>query len=188
MFKALDANLEAEGIEQPLPVAARDGRLAGAAGIAQIGPGNLGHLARRDARDGGSLTPTQESFAKGHVATKRALPRARSTLPDPTDIESALGTMTKGTVLPSWAEEMKRRYLRGEAWEFVLYGNVYDLVLHQDKLITVSSFSPTSCSRRPRTRSSFIISRPESASPSANSSVDGYEDLCSQKKRARCCR
>src|SRR5262249_53570146 len=31
---------------------------------------------------------------------------------------------------PGWAEELKRRYLRGEASLFVLFGNVQDVVLH----------------------------------------------------------
>src|SRR4030095_5538897 len=30
--------------------------------------------------------------------------------------------------------------LRGEAWEFILHGNVYDVLLHDGKLITVSEF------------------------------------------------
>jgi transitional endoplasmic reticulum ATPase len=33
-------------------------------------------------------------------------------------------------VLPSWAEEIKRTYLRGEASVFIVHGNVYDQVLH----------------------------------------------------------
>jgi transitional endoplasmic reticulum ATPase len=35
---------------------------------------------------------------------------------------------------PGWADELKRRYLRGESSQFVLHGNVHDLVLHDDKL------------------------------------------------------
>jgi transitional endoplasmic reticulum ATPase len=42
--------------------------------------------------------------------------------------------------LPSWAEELRHRYLRGEAWLFVVYGNVHDLVLHQGKLIGAVDF------------------------------------------------
>ncbi|MFT3698741.1 MAG: ATP-binding protein [Kofleriaceae bacterium] len=43
-------------------------------------------------------------------------------------------------ILPAWAEELKRRYLRGEASVFVVHGNVHDLVLCGDKLVTVSDF------------------------------------------------
>ncbi|MBL9003396.1 MAG: ATP-binding protein [Myxococcales bacterium] len=31
--------------------------------------------------------------------------------------------------LPSWADEIRRRYLRGESSQFVLHGNVHDLIL-----------------------------------------------------------
>src|SRR5688572_30331692 len=43
-------------------------------------------------------------------------------------------------VLPGWAEELKRRYLRGEASVFVLHGNVHDRVLYGDELVGVSDF------------------------------------------------
>ena len=42
--------------------------------------------------------------------------------------------------LPTWAEELKKRYVRGEASQFILYGNVDDLVLHDDKLMQVDEF------------------------------------------------
>lgn len=42
--------------------------------------------------------------------------------------------------LPQWADELRRRYLRGEASQFVLHGNVHDLVLHQGELRSVSDF------------------------------------------------
>ena len=42
--------------------------------------------------------------------------------------------------LPPWAEELKKRYLRGEASVFVLHGNVHDVVLTGDELISVGDF------------------------------------------------
>lgn len=42
--------------------------------------------------------------------------------------------------LPAWAEELKRRYLRGEASLFVLHGNVYDTVLHDGKQMSLTDF------------------------------------------------
>lgn len=42
--------------------------------------------------------------------------------------------------LPNWTNELKRRYLRGEASIFVLHGNVYDSVLHEGKLLTLTDF------------------------------------------------
>ena len=44
------------------------------------------------------------------------------------------------TPLPVWAEELKRRYLRGEASVFILHGNVHDLVLDGDELVSVADF------------------------------------------------
>ena len=42
------------------------------------------------------------------------------------------------TALPAWADELRRRYLRGEASQFVLHGNVHDVFLHQGQLYTLS--------------------------------------------------
>lgn len=42
--------------------------------------------------------------------------------------------------LPAWADELRRRYLRGEASVFVLYGNVHDTVLEGGELVSVADF------------------------------------------------
>ncbi len=44
------------------------------------------------------------------------------------------------TSLPPWTEELRRRYLRGEASQFVVHGNVHDLVLHEGKLLETGDF------------------------------------------------
>jgi SpoVK/Ycf46/Vps4 family AAA+-type ATPase len=41
---------------------------------------------------------------------------------------------------PAWAEDLRRRYLRGEASMFLLHGNVYDAVLHDGKAMALSDF------------------------------------------------
>jgi SpoVK/Ycf46/Vps4 family AAA+-type ATPase len=38
-------------------------------------------------------------------------------------------SVSKAGRLPIWADEIRRRYLRGESSQFVLYGNVHDLIL-----------------------------------------------------------
>lgn len=48
--------------------------------------------------------------------------------------------MTEPRLLPSWAEEMRRRYLRGEATMFVLHGNVYDVVLSNKQKMALPEF------------------------------------------------
>jgi transitional endoplasmic reticulum ATPase len=42
--------------------------------------------------------------------------------------------------LPAWADDLRRRYLRGEASTFILHGNVYDAVLHGDEVLTLTDF------------------------------------------------
>src|SRR5947209_16420956 len=42
--------------------------------------------------------------------------------------------------LPAWADELRRRYLRGESSQFVLHGNVHDVFLYDKKLYTLSEF------------------------------------------------
>ena len=43
-------------------------------------------------------------------------------------------------VLPRWTEELRRRYLRGEASQFILHGNVNDLMLSGGKFIRFGDF------------------------------------------------
>src|SRR5438067_13879438 len=42
--------------------------------------------------------------------------------------------------LPDWADDLRRRYLRGEASIFVLHGNVFDAVLSGDRFLTLTDF------------------------------------------------
>src|SRR3954464_8624340 len=44
------------------------------------------------------------------------------------------------TIFPGWAEELRRRYLRGEASLFVVHGNDHDVVLDGDDLISVADY------------------------------------------------
>lgn len=48
--------------------------------------------------------------------------------------------MTEPRMLPAWAEDLRRRYLRGEASMFVLHGNVYDVVLCNRKMMALTEF------------------------------------------------
>lgn len=48
--------------------------------------------------------------------------------------------MSEARVLPAWAEDLRRRYLRGEASMFVLHGNVYDVVLCNKKMMALTEF------------------------------------------------
>jgi transitional endoplasmic reticulum ATPase len=41
---------------------------------------------------------------------------------------------------PAWADELRQRYLRGEASQFILHGNVFDLVAWNGKLIPLGVY------------------------------------------------
>jgi SpoVK/Ycf46/Vps4 family AAA+-type ATPase len=41
---------------------------------------------------------------------------------------------------PAWAEELRRRYLRNEATQFIVHGNVFDLVEHGGDLLPVREY------------------------------------------------
>jgi transitional endoplasmic reticulum ATPase len=43
-------------------------------------------------------------------------------------------------LLPAWAEELRGRYLAGEAIQFLLHGNVHDLVPYEGDFITLREF------------------------------------------------
>lgn len=48
--------------------------------------------------------------------------------------------MSEARQMPPWAEDLRRRYLRGEASMFVLHGNVYDFVLHGRRMLALTEF------------------------------------------------
>ncbi|MFL6209671.1 MAG: ATP-binding protein [Pyrinomonadaceae bacterium] len=48
--------------------------------------------------------------------------------------------MSEARMLPVWAEDLRRRYLRGEASMFVLHGNVYDVVIQQKLILSLTEF------------------------------------------------
>jgi transitional endoplasmic reticulum ATPase len=41
---------------------------------------------------------------------------------------------------PAWAEELRQRYLRGEASQFILHGNVFDVVAWEGKLVPIGVY------------------------------------------------
>jgi transitional endoplasmic reticulum ATPase len=48
--------------------------------------------------------------------------------------------MAEPAAHPDWAQELRRRYLRGEATQFILHGNVFDLVEHGGELLPVREY------------------------------------------------
>lgn len=48
--------------------------------------------------------------------------------------------MSDSKILPVWAEDLRKRYLRGESSMFILHGNVFDVVLNGDKMSGLTEF------------------------------------------------
>ena len=48
--------------------------------------------------------------------------------------------MSETKTLPIWAEDLRKRYLRGESSMFILHGNVYDVVLNDGKMLGLTEF------------------------------------------------
>ena len=48
--------------------------------------------------------------------------------------------MTEPRLLPAWADDLRRRYLRGESAMFVLHGNVFDTVAHGNRALSLTDF------------------------------------------------
>jgi transitional endoplasmic reticulum ATPase len=51
--------------------------------------------------------------------------------------------MSEQKILPIWAEDLRKRYLRGESSMFILHGNVFDAVLSDSKMLSLSEFLTT---------------------------------------------
>ncbi|MEZ5429558.1 MAG: AAA family ATPase [Pyrinomonadaceae bacterium] len=51
--------------------------------------------------------------------------------------------MSDTKILPLWAEDLRKRYLRGESSMFILHGNVYDAVLSEGKTLSLTEFLTT---------------------------------------------
>jgi len=48
--------------------------------------------------------------------------------------------MSDQRTLPVWADDLRRRYLRGEASMFIVHGNVYDSIVDQRRLIGLTDY------------------------------------------------
>jgi len=52
--------------------------------------------------------------------------------------------------LPIWADDLRKRYLRGESSMFILHGNVFDSVVHDGKMLSLTEFLTTSLLKESR--------------------------------------
>ena len=51
--------------------------------------------------------------------------------------------MADTKTLPIWAEDLRKRYLRGESSMFILHGNVFDAVVNDGKMLSLTEFLTT---------------------------------------------
>lgn len=87
--------------------------------------------------------------------------------------------------LPAWADELRRRYLRGESSQFVLHGNVHDLFLYDQKLYTLSEFlAQVLLDRSKETIALYNVSTGVRFAK-RKLKLDGLEDLVVQKEPAK---
>jgi len=91
--------------------------------------------------------------------------------------------MATDAQLPPWATELKRRYLRGESSQFVLHGNVHDLILHEGKLYSLSEFLAQVLLEK---KDSVLLYNVSTGVRFAKRkmSLDGFEDLVLKKDPA----
>src|SRR6185503_11467543 len=111
----------------------------------------LGRL--RPARLDRELLPAHRRPDRHHAVAagavgpaRRAARRRRGDPRDDARHRAAVGFDREGDVtaaqrvLPAWADELRRRYLRGESSMFLLHGNVYDVVIYDGKPLSLSDF------------------------------------------------
>ncbi len=119
-----------------------------------------------------SLAPAATSLAA--AATSPATP--------PATAATAITTtaITTAPSEPAWADELRRRYLRGEAAEFVLHGNVHDVVLHEGALVSVADYVATTVLGRKDIIVRYNVSTGCRFIKKVGK-VDGLEDLLGQR-------
>src|SRR5260370_18756785 len=87
--------------------------------------------------------------------------------------------------VPAWADELRRRYLRGESSQFVLHGNVHDVFLCGGKLYTLSEFLAQVLLDRSKDTIALYNVSTGVRFVKRKLKLDGLEDLVIQKEPAK---
>lgn len=102
--------------------------------------------------------------------------------------------LAKTSRLPNWADEIRRRYLRGESSQFVLHGNVHDLILDDpdgsndkrstdERLLSCSDFL---CKVLLEKKSMVVLYNVSTGVKFVRGKIpSGFEDLLLQKEPAK---
>ncbi len=96
-----------------------------------------------------------------------------------------MSTLAPSENLPSWAAELRRRYLRGEASQFVLHGNVHDLSLYNGQLYTLSELLSEALLARSKDTVALYNLSTGVRFTKRKMKLDGYEDLILTKEPAK---
>jgi AAA+ superfamily predicted ATPase len=94
-------------------------------------------------------------------------------------------TAAPGAPLPKWADELRRRYLRGESSQFVLHGNVHDLILYDGKLFALSEFLAQVLLERSKDTIALYNVSTGVRFAKRKMSLDGMEDVVLAKEPAK---
>ena len=82
--------------------------------------------------------------------------------------------------LPTWAEELRRRYLRGESSVFVLHGNVHDVVIDGKDIMSVGDYVARTVFEKKDIVIRYNVSTGCRFAKKAGK-IDGLEDLMTQR-------
>jgi SpoVK/Ycf46/Vps4 family AAA+-type ATPase len=82
--------------------------------------------------------------------------------------------------LPTWAEELRRRYLRGESSVFVLHGNVHDVVIDGSDIMSVGDYVARTVFEKKDIVIRYNVSTGCRFAKKAGK-IDGLEDLMTQR-------
>ena len=82
--------------------------------------------------------------------------------------------------LPTWAEELRRRYLRGESSVFVLHGNVHDVVIDGNDIMSVGDYVARTVFEKKDIVIRYNVSTGCRFAKKAGK-IDGLEDLMTQR-------
>ncbi len=96
-----------------------------------------------------------------------------------------MATLAVETKLPAWADELRRRYLRGESSQFVLHGNVHDLILYAGKLYALSEFLSQVLLERTKDTVALYNLSTGVRFAKRKMELSGYEDLALAKEPAK---
>ena len=100
-------------------------------------------------------------------------------------LRPTMSTLTVDATLPGWAKDLRRRYLRGESSQFIVHGNVHDIVQHDGKLYSVSEFLGQVLFERSKDNVLLYNVSTGVRFAKRKMSIDGFEELVTSKDPAK---